>query len=77
MYLTVPLYRVVCFGKPKGPWRLERFQAQQDAVEEKLGSFDEWGQFWTTVPGEIEVMTISTTLLEAALAKARPSSRAA
>jgi hypothetical protein len=77
MYVTVNLYRVVCFRAPVGPWRLERSQAHRDAVDERLGSYDEEGKFWATVPGDIEVMTLPVHLIEAALAKARPRSEAA
>jgi hypothetical protein len=71
MYLAVPFYRVVCFRKPRGPWRLTREQAQRDAADEGLGSFDEWGAFYATVPGDIEVMTLPTRLLEDAVELAR------
>jgi hypothetical protein len=77
MYQSVPLYRVVSFGQAKGPWRLERVQAQNDAVDEGLGSFDEYGQFWITVPGDIEVMVLPMRLIEAALAQRAPDRRAA
>ncbi|PNU02617.1 hypothetical protein A8V01_08955 [Novosphingobium guangzhouense] len=48
------LYRVRVFGKPRAPWRRVKKQAQQDALELGLGSFDEWGKFFVSVPGEIE-----------------------
>ncbi len=48
------LYRVRMFGEPKAPWRRVKKQAQQDALELGLGSFDEWGKFFVSVPGEIE-----------------------
>ena len=48
-------YRVVVFGKPRGPWRRELTQACRDAIELELGSYDEWGQFYITVPAEIEI----------------------
>ena len=47
-------YRVVSFGKPKGPWRSSRRQAQGDAIKLGLGSYDDWGKFYATVPGDIE-----------------------
>lgn len=47
-------YRVVSFGKPMGPWRSQRRHAQQDAVALDLGSYDDYGVFWATVPGDIE-----------------------
>lgn len=48
------LYRVIVFGKPQAPWRSTREQARRDAVDLDLGSYDEWGQFFITVPAEIE-----------------------
>lgn len=48
------LYRVRVFGEPKAPWRRAKKQAQQDALDLGLGSFDEWGKFFVSVPGEIE-----------------------
>ncbi|TVV75573.1 hypothetical protein FOY91_06850 [Sphingomonas solaris] len=47
-------YRVVVFGQPRGPWRPTRTQAHRDAIELDLGSYDEKGQFYVTVPGDIE-----------------------
>jgi hypothetical protein len=66
LYQSISFYRVVCFGKPRGPWRLSREQAQRDAVSEGLGSFDEWGAFYATVPGDIEVTTMSASIVRAA-----------
>lgn len=77
MYQTVPLYRVVSFGQPKGPWRIELKQAQEDAVDQGLGSFDEWDKFWATVPGDIEVTHLPLRLIEAAMAKASHHQEAA
>ena len=48
------LYRVVAFGKPQGPWRSKKRQAQQDAVSCALGEYDEWGQFWLEGQAAIE-----------------------
>lgn len=48
-------YRVVVFGKARGPWRRDRRQAYRDAIELDLGGYDEWGQFFVTVPAEIQV----------------------
>jgi hypothetical protein len=45
---------VTCFGNPVGPWRLDRAQVQRDAIEQGLGSYDEWGRFFVTVPGDIQ-----------------------
>ena len=48
-------FRVVVFGRPRGPWRSELRQAQQDAIDLDLGSYDGWGTFFITVPADIEV----------------------
>lgn len=47
-------YRVRMFGKPQGPWRAHKRQAERDALELGLGDYDEWGKFFVSVPGEIE-----------------------
>lgn len=49
------LYRAVSFGRPVGPWRSDRAKACLDLLERDLGSYDEWGFFWITVPGDVEV----------------------
>ena len=49
-------YRVCSFGKPRGPWRPTKRQAQQDAIELGLGEYDEWGKFFVSVPGDIEAV---------------------
>jgi hypothetical protein len=77
MYQTVTLYRVVCFRQPRGPWRLDRIRAEQDAVEERLGCYDEWGRFWATVPGDIETLSLPVSLVEGALERATPHRRVA
>lgn len=47
-------YRVAVFRKPRGPWRERRADAQRDAFHQGLGSFDEYGRFFITVPADIE-----------------------
>lgn len=47
-------YRLVVFGKPKGPWRYTEKMARQDALELELGSYDEDGQFYLTAPADFE-----------------------
>jgi hypothetical protein len=42
-------------GMARGPWRRDRRQAHRDAIELDLGGYDEWGQFYVTVPAEIEI----------------------
>ena len=54
MRTAVRWYRVTCFGKPRGPWRDDKKAARQDAVALGLGGYDEWGQYFDTVPGGIQ-----------------------
>jgi hypothetical protein len=56
MRTAVRWYRVTCFGKPRGPWRDDEEQARQDAIELGLGGYDEWGQYFDTVPGGIQAV---------------------
>ena len=44
-------YRATCFGDPVAPWRDSLTEARRDLISMKLGSYDEWGAFFTTVPG--------------------------
>lgn len=53
--MRVTWYRAMCLGKPVGPWRIERERARRDLISRKLGSYDEWGKFWITVPGDMEI----------------------
>ena len=46
-------YRALCFGKPVAPWRNSRERARRDLMEHGLGSFDDYGTFYVTVPGEL------------------------
>jgi hypothetical protein len=46
--------RVVVFRRPQGPWRRSLRQAHADAIELGLGSYDEDGTFFITVPADIE-----------------------
>jgi hypothetical protein len=39
-------YRCVAFGQPKGPWRIKKSQAVQDAVAAGLAERDEWGDLY-------------------------------
>lgn len=47
-------YRATCFGRAIGPWRSSRERARDDLIAEDLGDYDEWGNFFITVPGDIE-----------------------
>lgn len=48
-------YRALCFNMPVGPWRSCRERVRRDMIAHDLGSYDEWGTFYVTVPGQIEV----------------------
>ena len=47
-------YRATCFGKPCGPWRNCPRQVREDLEARGLGSRDEWGTFFITVPGGVQ-----------------------
>lgn len=47
--------RATSFGLPVGPWRFGRRVARQDLIDQGLGSYDEYGCFYTTVPGGMDV----------------------
>lgn len=58
MFTTVAVYRITMFGKGMAPWRSNIKQARRDAIEHGLGSYDDWGKFYVTVPGEIEMQIV-------------------
>jgi hypothetical protein len=70
-YKTLKFYRVVCFAEARGPWRAEREQARRDAIEQGLGSYDDLGRYWSTVPGAIQRLDLPLRVVEAALALER------
>lgn len=47
-------YRATCFGTPCGPWRTTMRQVRADLQSQGLGSYDEFGVFFITVPGGID-----------------------
>lgn len=47
-------YRATSFGKPAGPWRSNRDDMRKDLIAQNLGSYDDWGTFFITVPGGFE-----------------------
>lgn len=51
-------YRALCFGKPIAPWRNTKEKARRDLEAKDLGSFDDWGKFWITVPGDLETKQV-------------------
>jgi hypothetical protein len=63
---TKTYYRAMCFGKPIAPWRGTRDEARRDLAARELGSFDEWGFFWVTVPGELAVKRVAASQSRAA-----------
>lgn len=50
----VRYYRATSFGRPVGIWRDSLRQAREDLIGLGLGSYDEWGWFFITVPGGFE-----------------------
>lgn len=44
-------YRATSFGEPIGPWRDSLRDVWADLEADQLGSFDDYGQFYVTVPG--------------------------
>lgn len=50
----VTWYRATCFGRPVGPWRKSVLYAREDLIAEGLGSHDEYGCFFLTVPGGLD-----------------------
>jgi hypothetical protein len=51
----VTRYRYTIFGRPIGPWRATRREAEDDAEAAGDGERDDFGRFWITVPADIEV----------------------
>ena len=66
MAREVFFYRVRCFRRAEGPWRADRDQARQDAIALNLGCFDDWGQYYDIMPGNIEVRSVKTPSARAA-----------
>ena len=67
LFRSIKFYRVVCFGKARGPWRSCRDQARRDAIEQGLGDYDDFGTYFSTVPGAIQRIELPLRLVEAAL----------
>lgn len=47
-------YRVRAFGEPRGPWRSTKRKAQDDAIAQDLGEYDEGGTFYLSAPADLE-----------------------
>ncbi len=54
----VRYYRATSFGQPVGIWRDSLRQAREDLISLGLGSYDEWGWFFVTVPGGFETDSV-------------------
>lgn len=55
MPIVVHWCRATCLGVSCGPWRFGYTAARRDLIAQGLGSYDEYGCFYTTVPGGLEV----------------------
>lgn len=66
MSIVVHWCRATCLGVPCGPWRFGYGGARRDLIARDLGSYDEYGCFYTTVPGGMEVRSERVSLEEAA-----------
>jgi hypothetical protein len=55
------VYRVTIFRCAQGPWRINRRQACMDAIALGLGDYDANGQFYLTVPADIQHMDVWDT----------------
>jgi hypothetical protein len=75
MYQAASFYRILSFNQPKGPWRLDRRQAFQDAQRLGLGSYDVDGTFYVTVPGDIQRLELDLDLIKEALRRAEAGER--
>jgi hypothetical protein len=47
-------YRATCFGEPIAPWRESMRDMKRDLIARSLGSYDDYGTFFVTVPGGYE-----------------------
>ncbi len=54
----VRYYRATSFGKPVGIWRDSLRLVREDLIALGLGSYDEWGWFFVTVPGGVETDSV-------------------
>lgn len=78
MPVVVNWCRATCLGVPCGPWRFGQTAARRDLIARDLGSYDEYGCFYTTVPGGMEVRSEWVSLEEAeALARSVKGDNAA
>jgi hypothetical protein len=49
-------YRVVAFGRPRGPWRTTMAAARRDAIDAGLGSFDDEQRFFLDAVADVETV---------------------
>jgi hypothetical protein len=48
-------FRCVVFGDPRGPWRESRAEAERDAIDQGIASWDdERGEWFLAVPVDVE-----------------------
>ena len=47
--------RATVFGRPCGPWRFGLRDARRDLIAQGLGSYDDHGDFYVTVPGGLQM----------------------
>ncbi len=66
MPVAIMWCRATCLGVPCGPWRFGVAAARRDLIARGLGSYDEDGYFFTTVPGGLESRSEWVTLEEEA-----------
>lgn len=62
-------FRATCFNEPCGPWRESKRALYQDLEAQGLGSYDERGTFWVTVPGGYETESAWVPFEEADLTR--------
>ncbi len=68
-------YRALCFGEPIAPWRDSLRDVHQDLQRQGLGSYDEWGTFYVTVPGGMRRISAWRDYVDAQNASYAPTTR--
>lgn len=51
---VVHWYRATSFNEPVAPWRDSLREVRRDLIQRQLGSYDEYGCFFVTVPGGMQ-----------------------
>ncbi len=70
---TIRQWRVTSFGKPVAPWRSDRDQVIRDLLELGLGSYDEWGTLYVTVPADIQRREVPISCIPQSVTSALPA----